>query len=39
MNASASHPRYLQQTVADDLSRKMVFLGGLRHSARHVFAL
>ena len=30
MSPSASHPRYLQQTVADDLARKMVFLGGPR---------
>ncbi len=30
MNASARHPRYLHQTIADDLARKMVFLGGPR---------
>ena len=30
MNAIPRHARYLQQTVADDLVRKMVFLGGPR---------
>ncbi len=30
MNAIARHPRYLLDTIADDLTRKMVFLGGPR---------
>lgn len=30
MIPGARHPRYLQPTVADDLTRKMVFLGGPR---------
>ncbi len=30
MRLMNTHPRYLQQTVADDLARKMVFLGGPR---------
>ena len=30
MNAQMRHPRYLHSTIADDLSRKMVFLGGPR---------
>ncbi len=30
MSATSRYPRYLQPTVADDLARKMVFLGGPR---------
>ena len=30
MRAETRHPRYLLPTVADELARKMVFLGGPR---------